>query len=204
MIMNVRKYKLILASISLNRLELLKQVRINPYKVLPVAINETPRKQEQPDLLALRLGTEKAAKAKALLEEHESDDVFVLAADTVVSLGRRIIPKPKSREEACDILNFLSGRKHTVSTGVCLISPSGQNRKRLVVTKVFFKRLSFSEIQSYVNSSEWNEKPGGYAIQGFAGCFVRKLLGSYSNVVGLPLYETVLLLSGEGFPVFSD
>jgi len=126
---------------------------------------------------------------------------FVLAADTVVSVGRRILPKAEIHDEAADCLRLLSGRSHRVHTAVCLITPKGAIRERLVETKVRFKRLSREEIDAYLGSGEWRDKAGGYAVQGFAGTFVVKLVGSYSNVVGLPLYETVSLLSGEAYPV---
>ena len=126
---------------------------------------------------------------------------FILAADTVVSVGRRILPKCETRDEAEDCLRLLSGRAHRVHTGVTLLTPRGGRRHRLVETRVRFKRLSAQEMGGYLDSGEWDGKAGGYAVQGFASSFVVKLVGSYSGVVGLPLYETVSLLSGEGFPV---
>ncbi len=135
---------------------------------------------------------------------HQSgiaDNALVLGADTVVAVGRRILPKAETMEEAATSLRLLSGRSHRVYTGLCLLSPGGQARNRLVETKIRFKRLSSKEIESYLASAEWRGKAGGYAIQGIAGAFVQKLSGSYHAVVGLPLYETVALLTGAGYPV---
>jgi septum formation protein len=122
-----------------------------------------------------------------------------LAADTVVAVGRRILPKAELVDEASNCLRLLSGRSHRVYSGVCLISPEGKLRQRLVETRVRFKRLSREELESYLASGEWRGKAGGYAVQGLAGTFVVRLVGSYTNVVGLPLYETVGLLTAEGF-----
>ncbi len=126
---------------------------------------------------------------------------MVLAADTVVAVGKRILPKAETMEEASYCLRLLSGRNHRVYTGVCLLLPNGRARQRLVETRIRFKRLSAKEIEAYLASAEWRDKAGGYAIQGIAGAFVVKLIGSYSAVVGLPLTETVALLAGEGYPV---
>ena len=132
------------------------------------------------------------------------DDVygaFILAADTVVAVGRRILPKPELIDEAAQCLRLLSGRSHRVYTALCLITPKRKYRQRVVETRVRFKRLSSEDIESYLASGQWRGKAGGYAAQGIAGSFIVKLVGSYTNVVGLPLYETVALLSGEGFPI---
>lgn len=195
--------KLVLASGSPRRIELLQQAGIEPYRICPADIDETPQRAEQPRSLAKRLSKEKAEKAYATLaaEEDFERDAYVLAADTVVAVGRRILPKAELLEEAESCLRLLSGRSHRVYTGLCLITPAGKVRQRLVDTRVRFKRLSRDEIESYLASGEWRGKAGGYAIQGLAGTFVVKLVGSYPNVVGLPLYETVALLSGEGYNV---
>ena len=195
--------KLVLASGSPRRIELLQQAGIEPHRICPADIDETPQRAEQPRSLAKRLSKEKAEKAYATLasEEGFERDAFILAADTVVAVGRRILPKAELLEEAENCLRLLSGRSHRVYTGLCLITPAGKIRQRLVDTRVRFKRLSREEMESYLASGEWRGKAGGYAIQGLAGTFVVKLVGSYPNVVGLPLYETVALLSGEGYKV---
>jgi septum formation protein len=191
---------LVLASGSPRRLQLLEQVGVRPSRVAPVAIDESPRKGELPRRLALRLAREKAAAA-ASAEASVGASSFILAADTVVSVGRRILPKAESEAEALACLKLLSGRAHRVHTGICLIGPNAAVRERLVETRVTFKRLSAAEEAAYLASGEWHGKAGGYAIQGLAGAFVLQLAGSYTNVVGLPLYETVSLLVGEGYPV---
>ena len=194
--------QLILASSSPRRLALLNQIGIEPEHLLPADIDETPEKGELPRKLAMRLAETKAIAARRKAElAGFADNSLVLAADTVVSVGRRILPKAETMEEASQCLRLLSGRSHRVYTGMCLLNTSGQPRKRLVETRIRFKRLSPKEIESYLASAEWRGKAGGYAIQGIAGCFVVKLSGSYHAVIGLPLYETVALLSGEGYPV---
>jgi septum formation protein len=186
---------LVLASGSPRRLQLLDQVGIRPARVAALAIDESPAKGELPRQLAARLAREKASAASA------GEPAFVLGADTVVSVGRRILPKAETEEEVRACLKLLSGRAHRVHTAVCLLTPKGAMRERLVDTRVTFKRLSPDEQEGYIASGEWRGKAGGYAIQGLAGAFVVQLSGSYSNVVGLPLYETVSLLVGEGYPV---
>lgn len=194
--------KLVLASGSPRRIEILQQAGIEPDRIFPVNIDETPLRAEHPRSLAKRLSREKADKAsEALKQEMEGSDPYVLAADTVVAVGRRILPKTELLDEASNSLRLLSGRSHRVFTGICLVTPGGKVRQRLVETRVRFKRLSREELESYLASGEWRGKAGGYAIQGLAGAFVIKLVGSYTCVVGLPLYETVGLLSGEGFKV---
>jgi septum formation protein len=126
---------------------------------------------------------------------------LVLAADTVVAVGRRILPKAELVDEATQCLRLLSGRNHRVYTAICLVTPKQTFRQRLIETRVRFRRLTEEDIQAYVGSGEWRGKAGGYAVQGIAGSFVVKLVGSYTSVVGLPLYETATLLSGEGFPI---
>ena len=194
--------KLVLASASPRRLALLQQIGIEPDELLPAAIDETPKRSELPRTLAARLAREKARAAAAIVHKREDfAGAMVLAADTVVSVGRRILPKCELMDEAADCLRLLSGRAHRVHTGVTLITGRGAERHRLVESRVRFKRLSANEIEAYLASGEWRGKAGGYAIQGLAGAFPVKLVGSHSNIVGLPLYETMSLLTGEGFPV---
>ena len=169
---------------------------------MPADIDETPHKGELPRVLAVRLSVGKAEAATLVAKRFERfEGCFLLAADTVVSVGRRVLPKCEILEEADACLQLLSGRAHRVHTAVTLVTPKGQRRTKLVETRVRFKRLSAKERETYLVSGEWRGKAGGYAIQGLAGAFVSKLIGSYSGVVGLPLYETVGLLSGEGYPV---
>ncbi|MBX3578637.1 MAG: Maf-like protein [Rhizobiaceae bacterium] len=194
--------KLVLASASLRRIELLQQSGIEPDELLPADIDETPQRAEHPRSLAKRLSRAKAERALAILKhEGRADGNFILAADTVVAVGRRILPKAEMVEQASSCLRILSGRSHRVYSGVCLITPAGKIRQRLAETRVRFKRLSREELESYLASGEWRGKAGGYAVQGLAGTFVVKLVGSYSNVVGLPLYETIGMLSADGYQV---
>jgi septum formation protein len=196
--------RLVLASASPRRLALLQQVGIEPAALIPTDLDETPRKSEAPRTLALRLAAEKAEAAfKIAKQRPELADAYVLGADTVVAVGRRILPKCELTDEAAQCLRLLSGRAHRVYTGVTLITPKGARRHKLVETRVRFKRLSRQEIEAYLAHGEWSGKAGGYAVQGLAGCFVAKIIGSYSAVVGLPLQETVALLAGEGFPVLA-
>ena len=193
-------HRLVLASASPRRVELLAQVGIVADEIVPADIDETPQRREEPGPLAKRLALGKAEAVAAVQE-----DAWVLAADTVVGLGRRILGKPENADEARRFLSMLSGRRHRVFGGVTVIPPGGRAARRLVVTTVSFKRLEAAEIASYLDSGEWEGKAGGYAIQGLAGGFVRGINGSYFNVVGLPLYETLSLLRGSGFvtPVVS-
>ncbi len=194
--------KLILASGSPRRLDLLNQVGISPARLMPMDIDETPKKSEHPRSLARRLSTEKAEAALVAVRADPAwRHSYILSADTVVAVGRRILEKTEYTEEASSALHLLSGRGHWVYTGVCLVTPGGQFRQKVVETKVRFKRLSPLEIDNYIASGQWRGKAGAYAIQGIAGCFIQKLVGSYTNVVGLPLYETVGLLTGEGYPI---
>jgi septum formation protein len=193
---------LVLASGSPRRIELLQQAGIEPYRIFPADVDETPLRAEHPRSLAKRLSREKAEKAfESLRKEADFPGAFILAADTVVAVGRRILPKTELTAEASNCLQLLSGRSHRVYSGVCLITPEGKQRQRLGETRVRFKRLAKDELDSYLASGEWRGKAGGYAVQGLAGTFVVKLSGSYTNVVGLPLYETVGLLTAEGFQV---
>ena len=195
--------KLVLASGSPRRLALLQQVGIEPDSLWAASIDETPKKGEMPRTLVTRLSRAKAEAAKRIIrDDPETKNAYILAADTVVAVGRRVILTPEIVEEAAAALELLSGRNHRVYTGICLLTPDDKVKKKIVETRVRFKRLSFEEINSYVAAGEWRGKAGGYAIQGLAGAFVNKLVGSYSNVVGLPLLEVVNLLRGEGYPVY--
>ena len=186
--------QLVLASASPRRRVLLAQIGVDVDIIAPANIDETPLRSELPAKLARRLAI---AKAKETAAQHA--DAFVLGADTVVACGRRILPKAESSTEAQSCLQMLSGRRHRVFGGVAVISPGGTMRLRVVTTIVAFKTLSGDEIDSYLESGEWRGKAGGYAIQGRAASFVRFISGSYSNVVGLPLYEVAQLLAGIGF-----
>jgi septum formation protein len=195
--------RLVLASASPRRLQLLERVGLVPDLLNPADVDETPLKRETPRALSIRLARAKAERALEMpLVRGQGANTFVLAADTVVGLGRRILPKAETEAQARDCLSLLSGRSHWVYSTICLASPGGKFSTRCVETKLRFKRLSREDIDSYIASNEWNGKAGGYAIQGRAEAFVRKLTGSHSAVVGLPLYETVALLEGAGYPVF--
>lgn len=194
--------RLVLASGSPRRLTLLNQVGLDPDALRPASIDETPKRGEMPRTLVNRLARAKAEAARdQIADDADLADAYVLAADTVVAVGRRILGKPKFVEEAIASIELLSGRAHRVLTGVCLITPDDKLRSRIVETRVRFRRLSQAEMEAYIASREWRGKAGGYAIQGLAGCFVQKIVGSYTNVVGLPLTEVGILLIGEGFPI---
>jgi septum formation protein len=196
------RQKLILASGSPRRVDLLKQAGIEPARLMPMDLDETPKKSEHPRSLARRLSADKAKAAyQQIRKDLTWDNSYVLAADTVVAVGRRILPKAELVQEASSALHLLSGRSHWVFTGVCLIAPDGKLRQKIVETKVRFKRLSGYDIECYLASGEWRGKAGAYAIQGIAGSFVQKLVGSYTNVVGLPLFETLQMLQGEGYDI---
>jgi septum formation protein len=193
--------RLVLASGSPRRLALLAQIGIDPDAVIPADIDETPLRSESPRALAQRLSRDKARVAAGVaLRQPELGPCLTLGADTLVCVGRRVLPKCEIADEAEACLRLLSGRAHRVYTGLTLLTPSGAMRHRLVETRVRFKRLSRAEIDAYLASGEWRGKAGGYAIQGLAGAFVLRLIGSYPNVVGLPLAETAALLAGEGYP----
>ena len=192
---DTNRQKFWLASASSRRLDLLAQIGIKPEHVGPADIDETPKSGETPRELARRLASEKATAVLTHIPENE--DWVILAADTVVAQGRRILPKAETQETAKACLKLLSGRAHRVFSGVCLIY-KGKSMLRVADTRVVMKRLSAEEITTYLDSKDWLGKAGGYAIQGRADAFVKSLNGSYSNVVGLPLYETSLLLAGIG------
>lgn len=194
--------RLLLASASPRRYQLLEQIGITPDDVLATSIDESPRARERPRVYVERLAREKAEAAhKASRHDDLRASAHILAADTVVALGSRILPKAELASEAAQCLRLLSGRTHRVYTSVVVMVPSGRQSQRLVEARVRFKRLSTDEIDAYLASGEWEGKAGGYAIQGIAGAFVTKIIGSYSAIVGLPLYETAALLAGTGFPV---
>ena len=182
---------LILASASPRRVELLAQIGVVPDKIIPADIDETPLKAESPRELALRVAL---LKARAIQAQHP--DCAILAADTVVAVGHRIFGKPDDVEHARKMLQTLSGRAHTVIGGLCLVTPNGKQVLKAISTSVTFKRLDSAELQGYLEDGEWQGKAGAYAIQGRAGAFVRRLNGSYSNVVGLALHETANALKG--------
>lgn len=186
--------RLILASASARRVALLRQIGIEPDGIVPAHIDETPRKSELPPALAGRLARD---KAQAVAESHAG--ALVLGADTVVACGRRVLPKAMDADTARCCLDLISGRRHRVYGGVAVIAPAGRVALRVVMTAVAFKRLSREEMESYLAAGEWHGKAGGYAIQGLAAAYVRFLSGSYSNVVGLPLFETAALLGGLGY-----
>jgi septum formation protein len=185
---------LVLASASPRRLELLRQVGLMPDCIDPADIDETPRRGELPPAHAMRLAQE---KARAVIPRHPG--AYVLAADTVVACGRRILPKTEDEASARSCLELLSGRRHRVHGAIALVSPDGRLVTRRVESQVAFKRLSEAEIAAYLRTGEWQGKAGGYAIQGRAAALIRWVSGSYSNVVGLPLFETVQLLAGRGY-----
>jgi septum formation protein len=196
---------LVLASGSPRRLQLLQQLGIEPVAVVPAEIDETPMRGEKARILSLRLATQKVeVAARAVWIDQNLKSAFVIAADTVVAVGSRILPKAELAEEAEQCLRLLSGRGHKVFTSVAVMTPKGGLRSRVVESRVRFKRLSREDLDAYLASGDWRNKAGGYAIQGYAGSFVLKLSGSYSAIVGLPLYETAALLIGEGFPVHAS
>lgn len=186
--------RLVLASASPRRRALLAQVGLEPDRIQAASVDETPLPRETPRALALRLSNAKLAAVAA-------PDVYTIAADTVVSVGRRLLGQPADEAEARRFLTLLSGRAHRVTTAVAVAAPSGAQAERVVETRVAFKRLSEAEIAAYLRGGEWRGKAGGYGIQGAAAAFVPSIVGSYSAVVGLPLYETVCLLEGLGYPV---
>jgi septum formation protein len=186
--------RLVLASASPRRLDLLARIGVVPDAVIPAEIDESPFKQELPSDYARRMSAVKAAAVAAPGD-------LTLAADTVVAAGRRILPKTETEEEARAALGLLSGRRHRVLSAVTVIDPQGRARHRLSTTMVAFKRFDAPELDSYISGGEWKGKAGGYAIQGRAEALVRMISGSHSGVVGLPLYETRALLRAAGYPL---
>ena len=185
---------LILASASPRRLELLGRLGIVPAGVAAADIDETPLKAELPRVYAVRMAREKAVAAAR-------DDAFVLAGDTVVAVGRRILPKAEDEQTARECLQLLSGRRHRVYSAVALSAPDGTLREKLSETQIRFKPLEQAEIAAYIASGEWHGKAGGYAIQGSAEALIAWMAGSHSGVIGLPLFETRALLKAAGFPL---
>ncbi len=188
--------RLVLASASPRRVDLLAQIGITPDLIVPAHIDESPLKAELPRQLAARLAQD---KAQAIAKDNSG--ALVLGADTVVGLGRRSLPKAENADEARRFLAMLSGRRHHVYGGICIVDAQGASHNRLIDTAVKFKRLSHEEIEDYIASKEWEGKAGAYAIQGLGGAFVEKIIGSYSNVVGLSLCETKNLLNGLGYRI---
>ncbi|WP_019222673.1 Maf family nucleotide pyrophosphatase [Bartonella rattaustraliani] len=209
--------QLILASASPRRLMLLAQIGIEPDEVYATNSDETPKLREHPANLAKRLAKEKALNVQSFLllgDQKKSDQkknekatkqkVVILAADTVVAVGRTVLPKPEDEDEAYECLKFLSGRAHKVYGAVCALNETGKITVKLVESRVRFRLLTSQIMQAYLASGEWQGKAGGYAIQGKAGAFVIHINGSYSNVVGLPLAETIDLLSAYRYPVLAN
>lgn len=193
------KPKLILASASPRRVELLKNIGVVPDAIDPADLDETPKRGELPDKYALRIAVE---KARAVAARHS--DSIVLAADTVVAVGRRILPKAESLELAKECWNLMPGRRHRVLTAVVVVDAGGKLRQRLSETVVSVRRITEAERAAYLASKEWEGKAGGYAIQGKAGLFFKSIQGSQSGVVGLPIYETGALLSAAGYPLHGE
>ncbi len=185
---------LILASASPRRLSLLEQIHIKPDDVCPADIDEETVGKELPKDYVKRIAM---GKAKAISKTNQNK--FILAADTTVACGRRILPKAEDIDTALNCLKLLSGRRHRVLGGICLISPKGQTIYKLSETVVKFKNLSKSDIDAYLESNEWHGKAGGYAIQGLAASYISYIRGSYSNVVGLDLHITAQILKGNGY-----
>ena len=188
--------RLILASASPRRLDLLARIGVTPDAVLPADIDESVPRGELPRQHAQRLASEKAA-----VVARQEPEALVLAADTVVAVGRRILPKAEDEDTLRECMKLLSGRRHRVLTGVSLAMPGKPIRERLVETMIAMKRLSDEEIDYYASHGEWHGKAGGYALQGYGEVYVRHIAGSYSNVVGLPLAETRVLLKSAGYPL---
>lgn len=194
------KSSLILASASPRRLELLKRMGFTPDAVVPADIDESVRKQEKPEDYVKRMAVEKAEKVKGNRQlAIGNSEEFILAADTTVVCANRIIGKAETREEASEILRLLRGRKHKVLTAVCVIAPGGEKHIKLVTTTVKFKNAMDAEIEEYLDTNEWVGKAGAYGIQGDPGGFCISINGSFSSVVGLPMYETKNMLLGLGF-----
>jgi septum formation protein len=186
--------RLALASASPRRLDLLSQIGVTPDLVIATDIDETPRRKETPRAYASRLAREKAMAASARVPDH-----LVLAADTVVSVGRRILPKAETEVQARECLALLSARNHRVTTAIAVLAPGGTASLRTVETRVSFRGLNPDLVEAYIASGEWQGKAGGYAIQGKAGAFAARIVGSYTGIVGLPLFEVANLLRGEGY-----
>ena len=187
---------IILASASPRRRDLLCQIGIEPMAIIPTDINETPNQRELPPRYALRMADEKARAI--VLPDGIDDGAVVLAGDTVVAVGRRILPKAETEDQARSCLALLSGRRHRVYGGIALRLTDGTLRSRLVTSSVIFKRLHRDEIDAYIAAGDWQGKAGGYAIQGPAAAYIRHIEGSYSNIVGFSLYDVSALLAASG------
>lgn len=187
---------IVLASASPRRRELLCQIGIEPAAIIPTDINETPHQRELPPRYALRMANEKARAV--VLPDDIKDSAVVLAGDTVVAVGRRILPKAETEDQARSCLALLSGRRHRVYGGIALRLTDGTLRSRLVTSSVIFKRLHRDEIDAYIAAGDWQGKAGGYAIQGPAAAYIRHIEGSYSNIVGFSLYAVSALLAASG------
>ncbi len=190
--------QLILASASERRLNLLDQINVVPEQIVPANIDETAKQNELPAKYALRMAFEKATHVSKKLGSG-SNSTFVLAADTVAAVGRRILPKAETEQQARDCLAAFSGRRHRVFGGIALHCPDGSVRTRVVQSYVCFRRLSAGDIDYYISTRDWQGKAGGYAIQGPAACFIRAIGGSYSNIVGLSLYDVSVMFGSAGF-----
>ena len=188
--------RLVLASASPRRLDLLRQIGVAPDEISPADIDETPFQDETPRKHAVRLAKE---KCDVVAKRYPED--FCIAADTVVAVGRRILPKAEDRETAEYCLKLMSGRTHDVLTGIAIASPNADLCLKIVASRVTFKRLTDQEIYLYLKSRDWNGKAGGYAIQGPAAALIERITGSYTAIVGLPLCETYKMLLGLGYPV---
>jgi septum formation protein len=187
---------IVLASASPRRRDLLCQIGIEPAAIIPTDINETPHQRELPPRYALRMANEKARAV--VLPDDIKDSAVVLAGDTVVAVGRRILPKAETEDQARSCLALLSGRRHRVYGGIALRLTDGTLRSRLVTSSVIFKRLHRDEIDAYITAGDWQGKAGGYAIQGPAAAYIRHIEGSYSNIVGFSLYDVSALLAASG------
>ncbi len=192
------KKQLVLASASARRLDLLRQIHIMPDQIAPAEIDEAPEKNEHPSNYALRMACEKVAIVSEKLRDGSSS-IFVLAGDTVAATGRRILPKAETEQQAHDCLAALSGRRHRVFGGIAVQSPDGRVYSRVVQSYACFRRLSALDIDYYIGTGDWRGKAGGYAIQGSAARFIRAIGGSYSNIVGLSLYDVSAMLDSAGF-----
>ncbi len=186
---------LVLASASPRRLDLLRQIGVTPQKVISADINETPLKNEKPGMLVNRLAAEKART----VSESVKEKAYILAADTVVVMGGKVFGKPEDESEARVFLERLSGRSHDVVGGISLMAPDGTQISRVVTTRVKVKRLTDQEIEAYLSSNEWQGKAGGYGIQGPFAMYIKEIHGSYTNIVGLCVYNTRQMLVGQGY-----
>lgn len=198
-------FKLILASASPQRLELLRQIGIEPTYIYPANIDETPKYKEHPRFLAKRLALTKVQTAFEHINKlNEYKESLILAADTVVSVGRTILPKPQSSKEAIECLELLSGRTHRVYTALAIINPMGKTKVEISENRVRFIKLNNEVIEAYIKSQEWYDKAGGYALQGYAAMFVERIIGSPSAIIGLPLKSTMAMLQINNYDIFSN